>query len=378
MLTVSIIVLIVGLSVGALIALLWGRREVQRHLTSVYGVRHPKGIDELIPVNIGGIDQWLHIRGQNKDKPILLYVHGGPGWPNIGWHDAIQRPWENYFTVVQWDQRQTGKSYQPLKKIGDTLTEAQLISDAEEVIKYLRQRFNRQKIVMMATSYGTVISMHLVKQHPDWFYAYIGIGQAMTMTRHARGEYDFLLEYATEHGLDDFKAKLLAMEPYPDPNNIATSFFANGNVLMDHSSRFGKGFPDCLAALFSMAAMGKWISPHYTLKDNLNRKFGDVPDATHPFAQDMVNFDLPKQLGNDFEAPIFFFSGRHDFHISHRTTDEWFEAINAPVKKQIFFEDSAHVPYQTEPGAFLFALVNEVLPLTQEHSHNSDKDSVAA
>ena len=91
-------------------ALLWAREVLQKHLTTTYAVKDPKGIEELKPVKIGGVDQWLHIRGRNRNNPVLLYLHGGPGAPNIGFFDAIQRPWEDYFTVVQWDQRQTGKS----------------------------------------------------------------------------------------------------------------------------------------------------------------------------------------------------------------------------------------------------------------------------
>jgi len=94
-------------------ALLWAREVLQHHLTNTYAVKDPSGIEELKPIPIGGVDQWLHIRGRHRNNPVLLCLHGGPGFPNIGWMDAVQRPWEDYFTVVQWDQRQTGKSYYP-------------------------------------------------------------------------------------------------------------------------------------------------------------------------------------------------------------------------------------------------------------------------
>ena len=88
-------------------ALLWAREVLQQHLTATYAVTDPKGIEELKRVKIGGIDQLLHIRGRNRSNPVLLYLHGGPasGGSWIGTMDAIQRPWEDYFTVVQWNQR---------------------------------------------------------------------------------------------------------------------------------------------------------------------------------------------------------------------------------------------------------------------------------
>ena len=91
--------------------LLWAREVLQQHLTITYAVKDPKGVEELKSIKIGGVDQWVHIRGRNRNNPILLFLHGGPGFSMIGLMDAIQRPWEDYFTVVQWDQRQTGKSY---------------------------------------------------------------------------------------------------------------------------------------------------------------------------------------------------------------------------------------------------------------------------
>ena len=84
------------------------------------------------------MDQWLHIRGRNRNNPVLLWLHGGPGSPILGFADAVQRPWEDYFTIVHWDQRQTGKSYYPESDESSPLTVEQFTKDAEELIKYLR------------------------------------------------------------------------------------------------------------------------------------------------------------------------------------------------------------------------------------------------
>ena len=94
--------------------LLWAREVLQKHITDSYAVTDPKGIEELTPIKIGGVEQWIHIRGRDRNNPILLWLHGGPVEPVIGAiGDAVLRPWEDYFTLVMWDQRQTGKSYYP-------------------------------------------------------------------------------------------------------------------------------------------------------------------------------------------------------------------------------------------------------------------------
>ena len=126
-----VFVFIIACFISGFCALLYGRKAIQDYNRSVYGVRSSEGIEMLKSVPIGGVDQWIHVRGRNKDNPILLFLHGGPGWPHIGWHDANQRPWENYFTVIQWDQRQAGKSYFPMRKGGDSISIKQYVSDAE-------------------------------------------------------------------------------------------------------------------------------------------------------------------------------------------------------------------------------------------------------
>jgi hypothetical protein len=71
----------------------------------------PEGIERLEKVRVGGIDQWISIRGLDRRNPILLMLHGGPGYTTMPLSWYFQRGWEEYFTVVQWDQRGSGKTY---------------------------------------------------------------------------------------------------------------------------------------------------------------------------------------------------------------------------------------------------------------------------
>ena len=87
------------------------RKYLQYRVAEDRAIRAPNGIDSLEPVRIGGIDQWIEVRGQNVNNPILLFLHGGPGIAFIPLAGSFQGPWEKYFTVVQWDQRGAGKTY---------------------------------------------------------------------------------------------------------------------------------------------------------------------------------------------------------------------------------------------------------------------------
>ena len=158
-------------------ALMWAREVMQKHITTTYAVTDPKGIEELKSVNIGGVEQWIHIRGRNRDNPVLLFLHGGPGATVIGALDAAQRPWEDYFTVVTWDQRQTGKSYYPADDENAPLTIQRFIDDTEELLQYLRDYLNKDKLFILGSSWGSLLGMNMVKRRPEWVHAYIGVGQ---------------------------------------------------------------------------------------------------------------------------------------------------------------------------------------------------------
>lgn len=357
-------------SPDAIGALLWAREALQQHLTTTYAAKGPKGIEELKPVKIGGIDQWLHIRGRNRNNPVLLYLHGGPGGgPWIGVMDAIQRPWEDYFTVVHWDQRGTGKSYYPANDKTDPTVE-RLIEDAEEVTRYLRRYLNQDKLFVLGHSWGTALGMHLVKNHPDWYHAYIGVSQVVNMMDNERVLYERLLSHAKEQKKDQLVIKLEAIAPYPNPDNPVKSLEESSAMLRRELCRLaGEAITHHIPFedIVKMANFDLATSPHRTLID-ISRSLleGDVIfRPPYRLAKEFMAIDLPNDLGCSFEVPIFFFTGAHDWHTPRLLSDKWFSQINAPYKELIHFEESSHVIVHEEPGKVLTALVNKVLPFAQ-------------
>ena len=357
-------------------ALLWAREVLQKHLTTTYAVTDPKGIEELKPVKIGGIDQWLHIRGRNRCNPVLLYIHGGPGSPMIGTMDAIQRPWEDYFTVVQWDQRQTGKSYYPSDDEKSPLTVNQFIEDTEEVIQYLREHLNKDKLFVLGHSWGTMLGMHMVKRHPEWLYAYIGVGQTVSGLGNDRENYARLLGHAKNNNEYELVSKLEKISPYLDKKfpEREKSYVENCIFVRRELSRLAgealthHTFWDDVV---SMIALDHAISPHLTLTNLSNSIIGDevaVFRSPYTFTRDFLSVNLPNDIGSSFEVPIFFFSGAHDWHTPVSLSDKWFDQIKAPYKELIHFEESSHFVVNEEPGRFLMALVTKVLPFAETES----------
>lgn len=355
-------------------ALLWARELLQKHLTTTYAVKDPNGIEELKSVSIGGVDQWLHIRGRNRNNPVLLFLHGGPGGAMIGCMDAIQRPWEDYFTIVHWDQRPTGKSYYPADDENKPLSLEQFIGDTEEVIQYLRRYLKQEKLFVLGHSWGSVLGMHMVKRHPDWLHAYIGLGQVVSSLEGEKKMYQRLLSYAQEQNETEVVNKLEAITPFFDLESPARekSIGENAQFVRRELSRLAREtfmrhlpYDDALST-FSLERL---LSPHLSATDLSNGTIGyEDPVARPPytgFTKEFVDNDLPKSIGSSFEVPIFFFSGRHDHQVSVTLSDQWFAQIEAPNKTLIHFEESSHMIINEEPGKLLLALVNKVLPFAQ-------------
>ena len=366
-------------SPDSIAALLWAREVLQQHLSTTYAVTDPKGIEELKSVTIGGIEQWFHIRGRNRKNPVLLYIHGGPGFPMIGFMDAVQRPWEDYFTVVHWDQRQTGKSYYSADDENNPLSFDRFVKDTEEVVQYLREHLEKDKLFILGHSWGSVLGMHMVKRHKDWIHAYIGVGQVVSMMDGERVLYERLCSHAREQNKDGLLAKLETIAPYPNLENPEKSFAENGEFVRTELSRLAGEtmmrhfFMDDSSKMW---AFDKVISPHLTLSDLSHEFLGNeiaLFRSSKALRKEFMAIDLPNDVGSVFEVPVFFFTGLHDWHTPRVLSDRWFGQIESPHKELVHFKESCHFIVNEEPGRFLTALVEKVLPIAEtEHGRETN------
>jgi len=326
----------------------------------------PNAIDVLEPIKIGGIDQWVSIRGHNQDAPILLYLHGGPGFHMIRFAHEFAGPWEEFFTVVFWDQRGAGKSYYPTAQIGDTMSVDRILADTSEMIDYLRIRFKRKKIFLVGQSWGSILGIHMAKQHPDWLYAYVGIGQQVNSVEGRRTAYHQLLGLLEKKGDQTGIETLKNMAPYPDANIPVETYYRHWGQVQRIMTPLGINEwhqkTDSVKTQFLMLSM---LLRSHTI--SFSELYRDVFSTDHPstlssFKQGILQTDIPAQVGYEFEVPIFFASGKHDWQVYHQMSADYFEQINAPYKKMLLLENSAHLVVVEEPGRFLNFLVTWVLP----------------
>lgn len=318
----------------------------------------PGAIHELKTVELGGSKQWVSVRGARASNPIVLFLHGGPGWPMMPISWTYQRPWEDYFTVVQWDQRGGGKSTaaaaatpgEPLH-----LTVEQMQADAEDLVRYLLKTYGKRKIILVGHSWGSYLGVRLVKAHPEWFYAYVGIGQVVDLRRNEQASYALALKAAEDQADQPAIDALRAIAPYPGaqgPIDVRKTGAERQWVVKFRGMEYARDEEDDDAIVAA--------SPDYTDEDarNFGPGSGTVTMALWPELSDS-SLDAVTRLG----PPVFIFAGRHDMTTPPLVAKAWFDRLKAPEKHFFWFEDSAHYVVTEEPGLALNRLVTYVRPL---------------
>lgn len=310
-------------------------------------------------VALGGIKQWISVRGRHRDNPILLFLHGGPGFTvsPVSYH--YMRDWEEYFTVVQWDQRGAGKTYQTNDPaaLRPTMTIDRMVADAEELATHLCTTYGKKRIVLMAHSFGTILGTKLAQRRPDLFHAYVGMGQFVDAARSEKMGFDATLAAARAANNTKAIAELTAIAPFPDPARPERNMQNLGKErfwLATYGGYYWRG----MGHFNDIAAM----SPTYNADDL------KVRDTAQGFSIQAMWDTLGKTNltgETNFQCPVLIFQGRHDLGTSAILAGEWFAGLKAPSKQIVWFEHSAHMVYEEEPGKLLVTLVERVLPLTR-------------
>jgi proline iminopeptidase len=318
------------------------------------------GVEELVAIPIGGTQQWISVRGHDRDNPILLMIHGGPASPEIPTSWFFQSGWEDYFTVVQWDQRGSGKSYNANdpKTIKPTLSLERITRDAEEVVRYLRAKFHKDKIFVLGHSWGSVVGIQLAHRHPEWLHAYVGMGQVISGQENERVGYRMTLQVAEAAHNAEAVNDLKSIAPYPN---------ADGTMPLEKIDKERKWSVNYGGLIWGRKSLDYYfdlmqLSPDYTEADIAAVDKGSEL-SLGPLLGDMLNFDY--RGTTEWHCPIVIFAGRHDFTTPSGVTAEWFAKIQAPSKKLVWFENSAHMIMVEEPGRMLVHLVEDVRPLAK-------------
>lgn len=309
------------------------------------------GIDEAGFVRIGGIEQWISIRGEHRDNPVLLEIHGGPGASNLIYATRT-RDWERHFTVVRWDMRGAGKTFAHTGPDGQgEMSLHQLERDGVEVTEYVRARLGVDKLVLVGCSFGSFIALRLARRHPELFSAYVGTDQNINAGGRDRTAYTGLLERLEKAGKHTDLATVTGMTA--DRSAWTTQDWSQYN-------KHTVGSDPLTFDTVKKVVIGSLLtSPLHSLREV--RTYMKAMSFSECLAPQSVTIDEWAE-GTTFAIPFFLFQGEHDVITPPQTAERFFDDVTAPIKEFALIENASHFAAFRRPGRFLDLLLTHVRP----------------
>ena len=303
---------------------------------------------EKLFIEIGGIQQGFFLRSENTENPVILFLHGGPGNPELAlfYRYETSERLEKYFTVCYWDQRGAGMSFSDSIDVA-TMTLEQMIEDTRQITEYLKHRFNQEKIYLIGHSWGSFLGIKTIEKHPENYLAYIGIGQVTNQMESEKLAYDYMLKHAIE--IND-KSAIKNLEKFNRNDSDFPTLYYIGTVRSPLMNKYRIG---AMRDNFSMARLSKDILffKGYTLSEKVNFIQGMSFSLIHLW--DYVIKDNLFESSISFQVPVYITHGKYDYQVSYTLACEYFEKIEAPEKSFFTFEKSAHSPNVEEPEKFI-------------------------
>ena len=278
-------------------------------------------IDTLLTPEIGGIKQVVEIKTDDSKKPILLFLSGGPGSSMMNTADNFTNILKNKFTIVQWDQRDAGKTLE-LNSSPIQPSVEQMEKDTYQVISFLTNELNQEKIYLLGSSWGNVLGFYIVENHPELLHSYFAVNPVIS-------------QLASE------KELLKTLKVYFKENPLASKELASVNIPFNIDE--------------DLFYIRKWLfykeGKEYVTSDDFKNGFLKWSEIWSPVWNEVMNIDLPKTL-KEVNCPVYFFVGKNDIQTSTEITEKYFEELKAPKKYLFLFKNSGHQIHHDESEKF--------------------------
>lgn len=283
---------------------------------------------------VGNTEQWIYVKG-DYSKPILFFIHGGPGFTELGPHNWFTPSLEIDFLVVHWDQRGSGRSYHKNLPI-ESMTVEQLVKDAHEIIEYVLKKYKKEKTLLVAHSMGTVIGFNLIEKYPSLFYAYVGINQIVHRDMEETWSYEKTKKLAEISGNKRAIAELKKILP---PNKGIYFDFSQLALQRNWLVKLGGFTPNKMIAWKTYLAV--FLTWEYNLKVRFNL-FKSMKFSIENMWRDFSKTDFLSRT-HTIRIPVFFLMGRHDCITFTELAEKLMLLISTPDKQLIIFENSGHL-----------------------------------
>ncbi|RJX38538.1 alpha/beta hydrolase [Paenibacillus pinisoli] len=309
------------------------------HPTWTPAIKSDNSISVLESIDINGARHTVMIRGENRNNPILLFVHGGPGSSEIPYVRKYQNMLEKQFTIVHYDQRGSGKSYHFFEDYS-VLTADQLVDDLLALTEQMKTRLKQDTVILAGHSFGTYIGMKAAAKSPESFSAYIGIGQVGDHHASEQDSFAYVLKEAKAARAEADIRQLERLRPLIESGEEMTPRslirkYGGASRQIDDNRDYYEGF---------------LLNPEYNGLDVLRYVRGVAETQAGLLAEESAR-PLP-EIVRELAIPCYFVMGAHDYMTSVKAAQAYFELLEAPKKEFIVFEHSAHYPQFEEKERF--------------------------
>ena len=308
----------------------------------------------LEAIELGGIDQYILIRSENINNPVILFLHGGPGAANLPLYRQYNKDLEKHFTCVAWDQRYAGKTFSRNTSKA-SINVNQYIDDSIELIFYLKKRFKKEKVFLIGHSWGTILGMNIIKNNPSDIHAFISIGQVVDLIVQDKISYDFALKEAKKKNNITAINELIGIGP-PE-NRLYNNYKNKFKDIMIHRKwvqEFGGGF---VYKNSTYKDIGKsFFSSEYNLLDLIHLNTG-FKLSVELLSDEILNLNLNETI-TEVQVPVYFIAGKYDKLCPSEMIKDYYNKLQAPKKEFILFNNSAHSPIFEEPELFNRTVIN--------------------
>jgi len=278
-------------------------------------------IDTILTPRIGGIKQVIEVKTDDLSRPILLFLSGGPGSSMMKNADRFTNNLKSRFTIVQWDQRDAGKTL-ALNPSTEKLTLKQMQDDTYQVINFLRAALRKEKIYLLGSSWGNVLGFHIVENHPELLHSYFAVNPVIS-------------QLASE------KELLRILKDHFKENPVASQELASVNFPFTRDE--------------DLFYLRKWLfykeGKEFVTSNDFKSGFLQWSKSWSPVWNEVMTIDLPKTL-KQIKCPVYFFVGKNDIQTSAEITRQYFKQLEPPKKDLFLFEKSHHQIHQDEPELF--------------------------
>ncbi|MDP1828699.1 MAG: alpha/beta hydrolase [Archangium sp.] len=317
----------------------------------------PNSISEKVFVEINGTRQGMFLRGKDRTRPVLLYLHGGlPEYFLAERHEPVL---EELFVVCWWEQRGAGLSNTPGLD-PKAITTDQFIADTIEVTQYLRRRFGQERIFLLGHSGGSFLGVLAAARAPELFRAYVGVAQMANQLASETRAFDSMLEQFRQRGDTRMVQKLEAA-----PVTLTGGFPGAYAAVRDEAMhKLGGGTTHQMKSVVSGIFLPSLRSPAYSLGEKLRLWRGKAAAGVSPMFDEMLTTNLAARVP-ELRVPVYFLHGAFDYTCTSAEAEAYFDGLKAPLKGFYRFPESAHSPMLEEPARFRRVL-NDVLSGTND------------